>query len=80
MSLISDAPFEQPFFNYLNFTDHEKHIVDEIRKLSQVEWFKNNVGRFGKDYSVPFAKTLTKRGVAFTFNMINFEELLSKKT
>lgn len=80
IGLISQPFFDDPYKEYLNFTDHEKHIVEEVKKLSKVDWFRSNEGSFANFASVPFAEILTVRGVAFTFNILDFDELLNSQT
>lgn len=63
--------------NIFNFTDHEKFIAAEVKALSKVAWFKNQTGSFGKISSVPFAEIVTKRSMAFTFNILDFEDLMN---
>lgn len=61
----------------MNFTDHEKFIVEEIKSaFSTAFWFKKQNGSFGVS-SVPFAEMLTKRGMAFTFNILDFDKLIN---
>lgn len=45
---------------YFNYTDHEKNIVEDMKALYKVDWFKNQTGSFGDFSSGPFAETLTK--------------------
>lgn len=80
ISKLTATFYDMPFARHLNYTDHEKYIVDEIRSFSKVDWFKENNGNFGKYFRAPFAETLTKRGVAFSFNLMDFEELLNSQT
>lgn len=77
ISLLIDAPYLSPFVEYLNHTDYEKYIVEEIKALSKVKWFRNQNGSFGKSYNAPFAETLTSKGVAFTFNLLNSDDLIN---
>lgn len=79
MMIVKVRNFLYPYKNHLNFTGHEKFIIEEIKRFSKVDWFKNQKGSFGKHFSVPFAETITKRGVAFTFNVMNFDQLLEKE-
>lgn len=60
-----------------NLTGHERHIVEKMKMYSQLEWFKNQDGSFGKSYSVPFAEILTTRCFGFTFNILAFEDLFN---
>lgn len=80
--LTRSAPwyYHENFKQHVNYTDHEKYIVGEIRQLSKSEWFKRQTGRFGKMFSAPFAETLTNAGVGFTFNTLNDDELLNTET
>lgn len=80
ISKITNANYYIPFRKYLNYTDHEKYIVEEIKKFSKIEWFRKSNGTFAKYFSAPFAETLAVRGAAFTFNIMDFDELLDKKT
>lgn len=77
--MITDSHFYYAYTarSLLNYTNHEKYIVEEVKKFSKTESFRNNSGSFGKLKSVPFAETLTKRSVAFTFNILDFDELLN---
>lgn len=59
----------------LNRTDHEKYLVEEVKKFSKVDWFRNQNGSFGKYFSAPFAETLTSRAIAFAFNLLDFDEM-----
>lgn len=72
--------YHRPYRNFMNYTDHEKHIVYEIKELSKVKWFRTHKGSFGKLYRVPFAEMLTKRGMAFAFNILDFDVLLNSET
>lgn len=65
--------------SYINLTDHEKYLVEEMKSFSKVEWFKKSKGSFGKLFSVPFAETFTEKGVAFTFNILDFDELMNSE-
>lgn len=79
VTLITDSIFYYAYSGspLLNYTDHEKLIVEEIKHFSKSEWFKSNKGSFGKFSSVPFAETLTKRGFAFSFNILDDEDLIN---
>lgn len=78
--LCNNALYYRPFAYSLNYTDHDKHIVEEIKSLSKVYWFKAQTASFGKFSSAPFAEVLTVRGAAFSFNILNFSDLLNTKT
>lgn len=77
--MVTDSVFYYAYSGtpLLNYTDHEKFIVEEIKHFSKTEWFASNKGNFGKKFSALFAETLTKRGVAFSFNILDFEDLIS---
>lgn len=76
---MTQEPFYKTYKGFINFTDHEKYLVEEIKSFSKVEWFKKSKGSFGKRFNVPFAETLTAKGVAFTFNLLDFNELLNSQ-
>lgn len=45
-------------------------LITELKKRSQVEWFRNCVfGSFGYGVVMPISTILTKHGICFTFNM-----------
>lgn len=60
--------------------DHEKYIVKEAKLFSRIEWFKNQNASFGKVFSVPFTEILTVRSVGFTFNILDFDDLMNNQT
>lgn len=64
----------------LNRTEHEKFVVEEIKRFSKAEWFRRQKATFGKMTTVQFSETLTKRGSAFTFNALEFDDLMNKQT
>lgn len=67
------------FRKFLNFTDHEKYIVQEVKRFSTAEWFRQQKGSFASIFAVPFTEILTNRGVAFTFNILNFDEIITNQ-
>jgi len=65
------------FFDEIFIGDYEKLIPTFIRKgVSQTEWFKVQQASWNDKYSVPFAEIQTKRGMGWTFNMLDAEDLL----
>lgn len=75
--IIRDMDFLVPYNNVINYTDHEKYIVDEIRDLSKFEWFSKQSGIFGKFSSARFSEVLTEKGMAFTFNVMDCNEMMN---
>lgn len=63
-----------------NFTNYQKNFFKEVKGFSRIDWLKNQKGNFGKIFSVPFAETPTKRGMAFTFNILGFDQFMNNKT
>lgn len=80
IALITRSSYHFVYLRHFNFTGHEKYIVKEAKKLSKIDWFRSSTGSFGEFYSIPFAEMLTKRGMAFSFNILAFDDLLNKKT
>lgn len=77
---MGGANYYIPFRKYLNYTDHEKYIVEEIKSFSKLDGFRKNNGTFGKYFSAPFTETMTSRGVALSFNLLDSVELLNSQT
>lgn len=77
IAFLVNGPYEIPFEMHLNYTDHEKYIAEEIKAFSKFEWFRQQKGSFGKYYSAPFAEILMVRGLGFTFNIMDSEEMLN---
>lgn len=80
VTLLTSQNFLQGYKHVADYTDYEKYIVDEIRKFSQIGWFRNQTGNFGSIYSAPFSEILSKRSMAFTFNIMDFDQLMNKQT
>lgn len=78
--MITNSLYFYPFMKSLNITDHERFIVEEIKSFSKVEWFRKHKGSFGKFSNAPFAEILTIRGAAFSFNLLDFDEMLNEET
>lgn len=68
------------YYDYYENDGHEKYIVEEAKTFSKIDWFKSQNASFGKVFSVPFAEILTGRSVGFTFNILDFDELLNNQT
>jgi hypothetical protein len=66
---------------YLDYKTAKKieNFSRKIKKYYQDEWFMNQTASWNKDYKPIFAETLTKRGYAFTFNMLPDFQLLTEK-
>lgn len=57
--------------------EYKSHIVQEMKYFSKVGWFERQNGSFGEIYSAPFAEVLTLRGFGFSFNLMDFDDLLT---
>lgn len=77
---ITDLNYVTPRNSEFNFTNYQKNFFREAKGFSRIEWMKNQKGSFGKIFSVPFAEIPTKRGMAFTFNILEFDELMNTQT
>lgn len=44
---------------------------------SQIAWFREQFSMFNRHYQPEFSEIRTLRGMGFTFNMINADELLN---
>lgn len=62
--------------NY-TYENYEHLIVPTIHKHAQTEWFKNQTAVWNSYYSPKFAKLLTTRGYAMSFNMLEVKDLLN---
>lgn len=54
-------------------------MMDVIRNSSKLEWFLNQEITINGRYSPVFAEIPTERGIGFTFNLLDAEELLNFK-
>lgn len=79
LNLIMDSNYHDNFEEHYNYTDHEKYIVEEIKGLSKADWFRKQKGSFETHFSAPFAETMTGRGLAFTFNIWDFGDLMNSE-
>jgi len=62
---------------FKGYEGYENLIPTFIRGgMSQSEWFKVQQASWNGKYSVPFAEIQTKRGMGWTFNMLDAEDLL----
>jgi hypothetical protein len=56
-----------------------KNFSKRLKEYYQVEWFMNQTASWNSIYKPIFTETLTKRGYAFSFNMVPDYQLLSKE-
>lgn len=60
-------------FDIMNFVD----VLETIKKLSRVEWFRNQSATWNEKFQPQFAEIWTTRGIGFVFNSIDGEDLLN---
>jgi amiloride-sensitive sodium channel len=56
--------------------DLRPYIVDMLKETSEVHWFQQQFSTFGTKYQPMFAEVWTQRGMGFSFNLKDSEELL----
>lgn len=60
--------------NY-NFSGYQHLIVPTLKNFSKVEWLEEQQGQWTEKYQVPLAHILTSRGFAFSFNIMNSNDI-----
>lgn len=64
------------FYGYDNY-DLRPYFVDAIKANSKVKWFSDQKFSINGHFQPVFAEILTKKGAAFTFNMLDAEKLFN---
>ena len=54
-----------------------KLILKLLKEDSQVGWFRDQLSSFNGKYQPEFAEIRTSRGMGFTFNMIDADEMFN---
>jgi hypothetical protein len=72
--LRSHIDYSQPGAN-----DSLNDVVMKIRDISEIEWFQNQTAVWGLSGRPEFIESLTKRGIGWTFNMIEPSKLFTNK-
>jgi hypothetical protein len=52
-------------------------ILKAFKKTSQAKWFEQQSASWKEKFQVKFAEVRTSRGIGFSFNLIDDEELLN---
>lgn len=59
--------------------DLRPYTSDMLKQMSEVQWFKQQFSVFGKIYQPIFVEVMTQRGMGFSFNLDDANELLDFK-
>jgi hypothetical protein len=65
-------------FDYTNATGID-NFIKKIRELYRVEWFLNQTASWNTNYKPIFTETITRRGFAFAFNMLQGSKLFTER-
>ena len=80
-TLVASAVCRNMFvISLFNETYNVTHkAVEYIKKSSSIDWFKEQFSLWNHFYAPKFAELVTRRGIAFSFNMLSSEELFNSK-
>ena len=53
------------------------YIEDMIKETSEIQWFQQQFSAFNGKFRPVFAEIQTQRGMGFSFNLIDDDELLN---
>jgi len=53
------------------------HLISVLKERSPVSWFREQFSTFNGKYQPEFAEIRTSRGMGFTFNMIDADEMFN---
>lgn len=53
--------------------NHSMDLMNNVRRLSQVDWIRNGSFLWNERLKVPLAELITKRGMGFTFNAFDYK-------
>ena len=53
------------------------YVIPALKENSQIIWFREQFSSFNDKYQPEFAEIRTSRGMGFTFNMIEADEMFN---
>jgi hypothetical protein len=56
-----------------------ENFLQKVKKYYQREWFQNQTASWNTHFKPIFIVTLTRRGYAFTFNMLDNSKMFTDK-
>lgn len=59
------------------YYDIRPYLRDMMEMASEVQWFKDQFSIFNGNFQPFFAEVQTQRGMGFSFNLMDFNDLLN---